>query len=163
MIGIIASSAALYNFGTEKVSNGEFDTNITGWAKTGNSTIVRNSEVSGNGTTGYLVYNILVNTSGDRFYQNIGLQANKRYLCEFWYRTSVITGNLFILTCSNTSTLANTIVHYLITPSSTWTKISCIINTNTLSYPHFSIMKDGAVTTSVGTLEIDGISVKEIL
>ncbi|PJA86972.1 MAG: hypothetical protein CO141_01880 [Candidatus Moranbacteria bacterium CG_4_9_14_3_um_filter_42_9] len=149
--------------GAERIPNGNFGTNITGWQKTGVSTLAWQNAASGDGSTGYMRFNIASNVDYDRFATNNSpsvTAANTTYAVSFWYRTSGITGNLQAYSGNSISTLGTTVswASDEIAPSSSWRYYSTSITTDVADFPLFGISKLGDIGS--GTLDIDAISVK---
>ena len=150
--------------GSELVSNGNFDSNITGWSVVVGSppsSISWQNAASGDGSTGYMRFSIASNGDWDRFYSTSGVfSANTTYKVSFWYRTSGITGNLGVYAADNINTLANNVQSAKIVPTTSWKYVSLVLKTNSLSYSVFTIAKLGNVGS--GTFDIDAISVKSL-
>ena len=167
-----ASSATLIGhwklddgLGTEKIPNGDFGGDITGWQTDGgSSTISWQNQSSGDGSTGYMRFNIASNVDYDRFATNNGViitSANTAYQVSFWYRTSGITGNLQAFSDDGDLGTLGTTTSWAsseITPSTAWTYYSTTITTDAGDYPMFGISKLGSIGS--GTFDIDAISVK---
>ncbi|PIR70527.1 MAG: hypothetical protein COU46_01155, partial [Candidatus Niyogibacteria bacterium CG10_big_fil_rev_8_21_14_0_10_42_19] len=148
--------------GSELIVNGTFDSNISGWTTdVGGSTISWQNALSGDGSTGYMRFNIADNADYDRFRKDGDVvSASTSYRISFWYRTSGITGNLKAFFTDDFGTLANTVWGPNLTPSASWQLVSFDLATNSLSYPIFGISKLGSIGS--GTFDVDAISVKEI-
>ncbi|PIR70266.1 MAG: hypothetical protein COU46_02535, partial [Candidatus Niyogibacteria bacterium CG10_big_fil_rev_8_21_14_0_10_42_19] len=149
--------------GAEKITNGTFDSSITGWETNGWSTISWQNALSGDGSTGYMRFNIDNNIDYDRFATIAGVTSpNKTYQVSFWYRTSGITGNLRAFSTDVIGTLDTTAswASAQITPSTSWTYFSTTLTVDSADYPVFGISKLGSIGS--GTFDIDAISVKEI-
>jgi len=149
--------------GTERIPNGNFNTDTSGWQTNGASSLTWQNAVSGNGSTGYMRFNINSNSDYDRFATNNGVNItspNTAYQISFWYRTSGITGNLQAYSGSSISTLGTTAswASSQITPSTSWRFYSTTLTTDAADYPMFGISKLGAIGS--GTFDIDAISVK---
>ena len=166
-----ASSATLIGhwklddgLGAERIPNGNFGANISGWQKNGVSTLSWQNAVSGDGSTGYMRFNIASNVDYDRFATNNGViitSANTAYQVSFWYRTSGITGNLQAFSDDGDLGTLGTTTSWAsseITPSTAWTYYSTTITTDAGDYPMFGISKLGSIGS--GTFDIDAISVK---
>ena len=147
--------------GNELVTNGNFNSNTNSWAASG-TTISWINGISGDGSIGYMRFNVNNNINYDRFFQTVNSVASKTYFISFWYRTSGVTGPFAIYLNSSNPSLSNNITCINIEPSTNWTYVSLIMaTTSTLGFPVFSFAKIGSVGS--GTFDIDAISMKEII
>ncbi|OGI17455.1 MAG: hypothetical protein A2Z52_00060 [Candidatus Moranbacteria bacterium RBG_19FT_COMBO_42_6] len=151
--------------GAEKIPNGNFGSNISGWQSDSGSGLSWQNAASGDGSTGYMRFNVVSNSNYDRFgYTSAGVTvASTTYAVSFWYRTSSgITGNLRAYSAPNISVLGTSAswAPDQITPSTAWRFYSTTLTTDAADFPMFGISKLGSIGS--GTFDIDAISVKAI-
>ena len=148
--------------GSELITNGNFDSDVTGWSVDSASPISWVNGTSGDGSTGYLRFSTADNGNWDRFRKDGSVvSASTTYQVSFWYRTSGITGNLDVHLTDNFGGLTNRVRSVPITPTSgSWKYFSVVLTTESSTYPIFTIVKLGNV--GVGTFDIDAISVKTL-